>query len=78
MRAWQLDQLNALWRHCLEHVPYYHRLAAEHRLPPRFDSLEHYATAVPLLAKQAVRQSSHDFVSAIASTGREIGRPPRR
>lgn len=66
----QLRQLNGLWAAARTHVPYYRELAATHRLPPRFDSLEHYTAVMPVLDKATVRDQAH----ALLSERREPGR----
>ena len=47
----QLRLLNDLWAHASANVPYYRELAAAHRLPPLFNSIEHFKAVVPLVEK---------------------------
>lgn len=70
MRTFQLERLNALWSHAAQHVPYYRALARERRLPPRFDSLDQYLSAMPILGKETLRHRSQEFVSAVAGPGK--------
>ena len=70
MREWQLERLNELWKHAAANVTYYHYLAGEHSLPPRFDSIEHFTSTMPLLSKESIRQRPDDFVFLAGRSGR--------
>src|SRR5207244_1242196 len=61
--AFQLERLNAVWRHAILHVPHYRRLAFEASLPPGFHSLAEYRATVPILPKQVVRDDPQAFHS---------------
>ncbi len=69
IEAWQLERINRVWQHALEHVPYYQKLAARHRLPPRFTSLEQYRERVPLVTKAPMKQRPEQFLSRQAGRG---------
>jgi phenylacetate-CoA ligase len=62
--AYQLQRLNAVWKHAIEHVEYYRDLAVTHRLPQQFVSLAEFSNRVPVLRKDLVRQSPGQFLSA--------------
>jgi len=70
IEAFQLDRLNQLWAHAVGHVPYYRQLAADHRLPGSFGSLDAFSASVPLLEKDAVRDTPQRFLSDAAEPGR--------
>ncbi len=70
--AFQLDRLNALWRHAIAHVPYYRQLAAETGLPARFDSLDAYQASVPILPRATIQDKPQAFLSVRAAPGRWV------
>lgn len=61
--GFQLQRLNEVWTHAINHVPYYRSLQAELALPKHFESLEEYTGSVPLLQKSFLRANSQDFLS---------------
>lgn len=65
----QLDAINRLWRHARAHCRHYERWADGDKLPPRFESLDHYVQTVPPTDKDAVRQNPMDFLSDQAEPG---------
>lgn len=69
IQAFQLERLNALWRHAVSHVEYYRALAARLQLPRKFASLEEFRSTVPVLAKSTVRDEPHALLSAHAESG---------
>jgi phenylacetate-CoA ligase len=69
IEAWQLERLNAVWRHAMQHVPYYRHLARERKLPRQFESLPQYRSDVPLLPKAAIREQPTRLLSEQASRG---------
>ena len=66
----QLQRLNEVWAHAIDHVPYYRSLQAELALPKRFESLEEYTGSVPVLQKSFLRENSQDFLSEKPQPGR--------
>ncbi len=81
VEAYQLERINRVWAHAVAHVPHYRTLAAELRLPARFDTLAHYAGVMPSLPKQTVAADPDAFLSERAErgswkrTGGSTGRP---
>jgi phenylacetate-CoA ligase len=69
IERYQLERLNAVWMRATRHVEYYRRLAAEHRLPQRFQGLDEFKALVPVLSKAAVRERPQDFLSEQAAPG---------
>jgi phenylacetate-CoA ligase len=63
IEAWQLERLNAVWKHAIVHVPHYRGLRARLDLPDRFVSLEEFSAAVPLLPKAAIKDDPQSFLS---------------
>lgn len=83
IESFQLERLNQVWQHAVEHVPYYRRLQSGNDLPPRFECLEEFQNSVPVLEKPPVRSNPHDFFSCRAErgfwtrTGGSTGQPMR-
>jgi phenylacetate-CoA ligase len=69
IEAFQLERLNRVWQHATAHVPYYRKLQAMTRLPPRFASVADFQTVLPILPKESVRARGRDFLSERASPG---------
>jgi phenylacetate-CoA ligase len=69
IEAYQLDRLNGVWQHAINHVPYYRELCAREDLPPIFSSLDEYQAAVPVLPREVVRERSQDILSENAGPG---------
>ena len=72
IEAFQLQRLNAVWRHAVAHVLYYRRLASEKALPPQFASLDEFRSAVPVLPRPAVQADPAAFLSERAAPGRWV------
>ncbi len=70
IEQFQLERLNAVWRHARQYVPYYRHLAADHALPPTFQSLTEYSETVPTLGKSTVLADPQAFFSERHSPGR--------
>lgn len=68
-RAFQLDRLNAVWDHARRHSSYYRILAADLRLPPRFDSLDEFCLRMPLLERDTLRKRSRELLCSPAAPG---------
>ncbi len=68
--GFQLDRINAIWGHAASHVPYYRRLATDHRLPPRFTSLREFSARVPSIPEGLVRERPKEFLSSARPRGR--------
>lgn len=66
----QLQRLNEIWAHAIQHVPYYRSIQAELELPKHFESLEEYTGSVPILQKSFLRANSQDFMSEKPQPGR--------
>jgi phenylacetate-CoA ligase len=69
IEALQLQRLNRVWGQARQHVPYYRNLAQSRPIPDRFQSLDEFKAAVPLLDKEAVRARPEDFLSDRAGRG---------
>lgn len=69
VEAFQLERLNHLWRHAVEHVPYYAELRNRQRLPASFQNLEQFSSQVPLLKKQALQHRRLNFLSDQSQRG---------
>jgi phenylacetate-CoA ligase len=69
VEQFQLERINALWRRAITSVPYYEQLARERELPERFESLEEYQAAVPVLPRETVRQRPRDFLARARPQG---------
>lgn len=69
IQAYQLERLNAVWRHASMHTPHYRQLRADLRLPERFASLDEYRERMPLLEKSTVAREPLRFLSQQASAG---------
>jgi phenylacetate-CoA ligase len=69
IEAYQLERLNAVWRHAAAHVPYYRTLAARARLPDRFRSLAEFRAVIPVLPRSLVRSDRQAFLSDRACPG---------
>lgn len=68
--GFQLQRLNEVWAHAINHVPYYRSIQTEMALPKYFESLEEYTGSVPVLQKSFLRANSQDFLSEKPQTGR--------
>jgi phenylacetate-CoA ligase len=69
IEAWQLERLNAVWRHATAHVPHYRRLRDQRDLPDRFASLDEFTAAVPLLPRSTIKEDPRAFLSERAGRG---------
>jgi phenylacetate-CoA ligase len=69
IEAWQLERLNAVWQHAVNHVPYYRMLTGQSDLPRKFASLAEFQALVPVLPKAVVRNRPWDFLSRNAASG---------
>jgi phenylacetate-CoA ligase len=63
IEAFQLERLNAVWKHAVSYVPYYRTLRTKADLPLRFSSLAEFRSTVPVLSKSEVRTSPQRFLS---------------
>lgn len=54
----QLERINQVWHHAINHVPYYAKLFREHDLPREFHSVDEYVSSVPILEKATVRSGA--------------------
>ena len=70
LEDYQLHQVNAVWRHAIQYVPYYRQLQRERHLPERFRGLEEFQQTVPVLSKSVVRDHTRQFLSSEAKRGR--------
>jgi phenylacetate-CoA ligase len=70
VESYQLERLNATWRHAVAQVPHYRDLAIRRRLPKRFSDLAEFRRVVPVLSKSAVQQRPGWFLSEQAPRGR--------
>jgi len=70
IQAYQLDQINELWRHARTCVPYYRQLSESRSLPERFASLAEYSERMPILPKSKVRISPNDFLAESPKPGK--------
>ncbi|MDZ4848794.1 MAG: hypothetical protein SGI77_05840 [Pirellulaceae bacterium] len=70
IEAFQLQRLNEVWSHAIQHVAYYRKLHDELGLPTHFQSLSEFTTQVPLLNKTYLRNNTPDFYSDQARPGR--------
>jgi phenylacetate-CoA ligase len=69
IEQFQLQRLNDVWTHAIQHVPYYRRIYAELKLLPHFQSLEEFKSVVPILSKEYLRAHSPEFCSERARPG---------
>lgn len=69
IEAWQLERLNAVWRHAVSHVTHYRELAGRGALPSRFSSLSEFQALVPILPRSALKNHPGRFVSDQAAPG---------
>ena len=70
IESFQLDRINALWRHAITHVPYYRDLVSRFSLPKIFSDLTEFKSRVPILPRTAVKESPLGFISERATKGR--------
>jgi len=70
IESFQLERLNALWRHATAHVPYYRTLISRRALPANFSTLAEFTSQVPILYRNEVKQQPLAFVSEKAARGR--------
>jgi phenylacetate-CoA ligase len=70
IQAYQLQRLNPLWSHAIEHVPYYRELAGTLDLPRQFSSLDDFRAVIPVLPKGEVHANRNRFLSARAQPGK--------
>ncbi len=68
--GFQLEQINRLWTHARQSVPYYNTLASQQSLPVSFTSLEEFSQLIPLLHKTDVRKQPANFMSRDSRPGR--------
>lgn len=69
---YQLDRLNAVWRHATTYVPYYRQMASERGLPESFRSLRDFVAGVPLLRRSQIQTNARAWLSEKPSRGRWI------
>lgn len=69
IESFQLDRINALWRHAITHVPYYKKLISRSDLPQSFSSLAEFKSSIPLLPRDTVKDQSLAFISEKATKG---------
>lgn len=72
IQSYQLQCINAAWRHANCHVPFCRALFADKRIPASFTSLEEYSELMPILSKETVRRNSHMLLSQRPKPGRWI------
>ena len=70
LQAWQLERINRVWRHAIEHVPHYRSLRSDLSLPSEFGSISEYTSRVPTLSKQFVRDHTQQLLSVEALAGK--------
>lgn len=79
----QNRKLQALIKHCYEHVPYYHRMMVERELTPADITCSKDLIKLPILTKQLVREHYNELISddinqrkySKESTGGSTGTP---
>ena len=81
IRRLQLEGLNTVWAHCLEHIPFYRRWAEEHQLPRHFTDLSQLH-GFPKLTKVELRERADEVfeagrVKSSVLTGGSTGTPVR-
>ena len=69
IESFQLERLNALWRHATTHVPYYRKLISRCALPAHFSTLAEFTSQVPILPRSEVKQQPLAFISEKAVRG---------
>jgi phenylacetate-CoA ligase len=70
IHAFQLQRLNLLWLHAIEHVPYYRTLLRTLDLPRQFSSLDHFSAVIPVLSKSRVQADRNLFLSDRRQSGK--------
>lgn len=65
----QLERINSLWEQAIIDVPYYRQLSHARSLPPRFNSLREFSSAIPVLPKSQVRSHRYEFLSKCPEPG---------
>lgn len=63
IEALQLQRLNDVWQHAIQHTAHYRRIRTEGDLPAQFQSLAEFTQRVPLLDKAYLRGNSAEFFS---------------
>jgi len=63
IETWQLQQINQLWQHASQQVPYYQELANQLAMPPKFDSIPHFQQTVPVISGLSLRGNAKHFLS---------------
>jgi len=53
--AWQLDRLNEVWTRIVQNVPWYRDQWSRRNLPERFESLDEFASTVPITTRAQLR-----------------------
>ena len=81
IRRLQLERLNSVWGHCLEHSPFYRRWAEEHELPRELADLS-ALREFPELTKARLREHADEVfeagrVRSSVLTGGSTGAPVR-
>jgi len=69
IEAFQLERVNAVWRHAIAHVPYYQTLATTQDLPDAFESLTEFRERVPVLTRDTVQVQRDGLVSTRPGNG---------
>ena len=69
IESFQLERLNALWRHATAHVPYYRKLISRCALPEYFSTLAEFTQHVPILPRNEVKNQPLAFISEKAACG---------
>lgn len=63
LEAFQLEKLNAIWRHAARWVPYYCDLRLSAGLPDHFTTLDEFRQRMPMLNKATVRSLGRKLLS---------------
>jgi phenylacetate-CoA ligase len=69
IESFQLERINALWRHATTHVPYYKELISRSTLPANFSTLTEFTSLVPILPRNEVKNQPRAFISEKAAPG---------
>jgi phenylacetate-CoA ligase len=67
--AFQLELINSLWNHAVQHVPFYRALKDRRGLPAEFSDLTEFSSRVPTLTKADIKASPMAFRSECAQRG---------
>jgi phenylacetate-CoA ligase len=69
IETWQLERVNAVWKHAITRTPYYRRQRERLDLPDRFVSLQEFSAAVPIVRRSALKDDSRSFLSETPQPG---------